>query len=211
MKVRKVKRQREIRFIKTKMQVVGRHEDLAGNVYRTKNGDYMDILKISGTPGVARFTGDETNRLIDNFKSGIRTLTKPSNFIILDFLVNHQPQINYYGRKLELLEKREKNTTEHEKWIKQDLANLEYRQQHTTEQQFFHVIFGATVEELNEQRETALQIPRINAKVLPVAYKDALIKKINNLNSMVTFGENSENDENTEVFLNESRKANKHR
>jgi len=176
------KRKKAIQDIREKMQVIGRIED----VYKTVDGDVMDILKINGTPGVAKFTNSEIKRLIDDYKGGIRTLVKPVNFLILDFLINHQKQIDHYEYKRDQLSDKEKEVRQHEWWIEQDIASLKYRQQHRTQQQYFCVIFGENMTEVNAIRDTVLNMPRLNTETLPVNYKDALITKINNLNSTIS-------------------------
>jgi len=181
---RKNKKKKIIRDIKDKMQVVGRVDEM----YKTFDGDIMDILKINGTPGVPAFTNSEIKRLIDDYKGGIRTLVKPVNFLILDFLVDHQNQIDYYEYKQNQLADKDKNISQHEWWIAQDIANLKYRQLHKSEQQYFCVIFGENITEINAIKDTVLNITRLNAHTLSTTYKDVLITKINNLNSVVSAG-----------------------
>jgi len=170
------------RISKDKMQVIAR----AGEFYRTADGDYMDILKINGTSGVARFSADDIKHLINDYKGGVKTLTRPFNFLILDFLVDHQAQIDYYRYKYDQLDSRGKDVTQHKFWLAREIANLEYRQEHKSTQQYFCVVFGETIEKLKEQRETMARVPRLNITPLSATYKDGLIKKINNLNSSIS-------------------------
>ena len=170
---------RKIKTIKKELPVVAR----AGDCYKTVDGDFMEILKIGGTSGIRRFTRKAYETLIADYTSGLRTLTHAFNTVILDFLVDHQIQIDFYHYKINQLDL--SNPTDQVKhyWLMQEIQKLEYRQFHATEEQYFLILFSESLEDLETSIDIAFEVPYLNVKKLSRKSKDAFIYKINNLNS----------------------------
>lgn len=169
----------KIRTLKNDLPVVSR----AGEYYKTSDGDFLEILRINGTSGIRRFTNQAYLTLITSFTEGVRTLTQPSNYVVLDFLVDHQEQIDFYNYKIDRLDV--SNPVDQAKlyWLEQEIQKLEYRQLHATEEQYFLLLFAETLAELESQINVAFEIPHLNVEKLKPKYKDAFIFKMNNLNS----------------------------
>jgi len=170
---------RKIKTIRKELSVVAR----AGDYYKTADGDFMEILKIDGTSGIKRFTRQAYEMLIADYTAGLRTLTQAFNTVILDFLVNHQAQIDFYYYKIDQLDL--SNPTDQVKhyWLMQEIQKLEYRQFNATEEQYFLLLFSESLDHLETLIGTAFEIPYINLKKLSRKSKDAFIYKMNNLNS----------------------------
>ena len=175
---RKVSR-RKIKTLKNDLPVVGR----AGDYYKTSDGDFLEILRINGTSGIRRFTSQAYMTLITDYTEGVRTLTRPFNSIILDFLVDHQEQIDFYNHKIEQLDLSNLVAQAKHYWLMQEIQKLEYRQLHATEEQYFLLLFSEALAELETLINVAFEIPYLNVEKLKPKHKDAFIYKMNNLNS----------------------------
>jgi len=169
----------KIKTIKKELPVVAR----AGDYYKTADGDFMEILKIDGTSGIRRFTKQAYEMLITDYTAGLRTLTHAFNTVILDFLVNHQTQIDFYNYKIDQLDLLNPIDQVKHYWLKQEIQKLEYRQFNATEEQYFLLLFSESLEHLETLNNIALEVPYLNVKKLSRVSKDAFIYKMNNLNS----------------------------
>jgi len=169
----------KIKTVKKELSVVAR----AGEHYKTVDGDFMEILKIDGTSGVKRFTRQAYEMLIANYTAGLRTLTHAFNTVILDFLVDHQTQIDFYHYKIDQLDLANHINKVKHYWLMQEIQKLEYRQFHATEEQYFLLLFSESLEHLEVLINIVLEIPYLNVKKLSRKSKDAFIYKMNNLNS----------------------------
>ena len=173
---------RQIKSIKKDLPVVARAGD-SNEYYRTADGDFMEILKIEGVSGIRRFSREAYEVLIAEYTAGIRTFTHAFNFAILDFLVDHQKQIDFYHYKMNQLDLSNPVDRVKHYWLMQEVQKLEYRQLHETEEQYFLSLFAESLEQLESQINIAFEVPHLNVKKLSQKAKDAFIYKINNLNS----------------------------
>jgi len=170
---------RKVKTIKKELAVVARADDY----YKTAEGDFMEILKIDGTSGIRRFTRQSYETLIADYTAGLRTLTSAFNTVILDFLVDHQTQIDFYNYKIDQLDLSNSIDQVKHYWLMQEIQKLEYRQFHATEEQYFLLLFSERLDYLESLINIALEIPYLNVKKLTRKSKDAFIYKMNNLNS----------------------------
>lgn len=172
------KQERPIKTVKDKMQIIGRS---SFNFYTNKDGEIIDILKVKGISGARQLHPSDLQILIEQFASGLRSLKKPMNFIILDFLVDYQKQINYYQHKIT------QTTNPHKKyWLQVEVDKLTNLQKNSTEEHYFVLIFGDSNQEVIEQKTQLMRIKALNCEEISVTEKDALLYKLHNLNSIVS-------------------------
>ena len=171
------KKERPIKTVKEKMQVIGRS---SFNFYTNKDGEVIEILKVNGVSGARQLHPTDLQILIEQFASGLRSLKKSLNFIILDFLVDYQKQINYYQHKIS------QTTNPHKKhWLQVEVDKLTNLQKYSTEEHYFVVLFGESNQEVIEQKSQLMRIKALNCEEISVTEKDALLYKLHNLNSIV--------------------------
>ncbi len=169
--------EKPIKTVKEKMQIIGRS---SFNFYMNKDGEVIEILKVNGVSGARQLHPMDLQILIEQFASGLRSLKKSLNFIILDFLVDYQKQIKYYQYKIS------KTTNPHKKhWLQIEVDKLTNLQKYSTEEHYFVVLFGESNQEVIEQKAQLMRIKALNCEEISVSEKDALLYKLHNLNSMV--------------------------
>lgn len=176
-KMKQESKEKSIKTVKDKMQVIGRS---SFNFYTNKDGEVVEILKVNGVSGARQLHPTDLQILIEQFASGLRSLKKSLNFIILDFLVDYQKQISYYQHKIS------HTTNPHKKyWLQAEVDKLTNLQKYSTEEHYFVVIFGESNQEVIEQKSQLMRIKALNCEEISVTEKDALIYKLHNLNSIV--------------------------
>lgn len=173
---RKWNEERPIRTVKEKMQIIGR---APSGCYRSRDGEIMDILRVNGTPGARHLHMGDLQVLIEQFAGGLRSLSKPVHFVILDFLVDYQAQLRYYEHKIGRTE-----NPVYRHWLQKEADKLGYLQQHTTEEYYFALVFGESPQEIQEQKEQLRRIRALGVEELAPHEKDALLYKLHNLNSI---------------------------
>jgi hypothetical protein len=174
--VKTAKTEKQTRTVAEKIQVIGRSEHSG---YLNKEKECFDILKIRGTPGARHLHHGDLQVMIEHFAGGLRSISKPVHFVILDFMVDYSQQISFYRFKMA-------NTENHEYlyWLQKEVDKLSYLQEQTSEEHYFAIVFGETEIELAEQKSLLKRIEALNAEEIPTLEKDALLYKLHNLNSV---------------------------
>jgi hypothetical protein len=166
---------KHIRTVSEKIQIVGR-ADFEG--YVNREGEFVDILKIKGIPGARHLHYHDLSVMIEQFAGGLRAIQKSVHFVILDFMVDYQPQIDYYQFKINQTE-----NTNYRYWLEKEISKLSHLQEHSSEEHYFAVVFGENEQEIDDQISLLKRIQALNVEEIKQSEKDALLYKLYNLNS----------------------------
>jgi hypothetical protein len=170
-----LKSKKHIRTVSEKIQIVGR-SNFGG--YENREGELVDILKIKGVPGARHLHYHDLSVMIEQFAGGLRAIQKSVHFVILDFMVNYQQQIDYYRFKMNQAE-----NPSYRYWLQKEVDKLSYLQEHSSEEHYFAVVFGENELEVEEQKSLLKRIKTLGIEEITMTEKDALLYKLNNLNS----------------------------